>query len=740
MPPNPSPSSRFNSPATLDSFRSNVTFGPGFEIRSDNDEYILQFHNLTQYEYRGYQQANQNPVQNGFLFPRQWFMFSGRLSKPFGYFVSLANGFDTVSILDCFLDVEFDPRLRFRIGHFKTPFTYEFFVEPIQGLVVPERSVFFNNFALNRSDGLMAFGRLFANQVDYAAGMFNGTRNSLINTSGGNLAALAFINWRPFAAEENTLRENFNLGGSVMAGNDFQTPVPQTFRTIVPTNGNAVAGIPFLALNNNVVNNGPHAFWDLHAAWYYRGLEVIGEWGSGFEDYGLARSSYRNRIPVESFYVQTSYLLTGETRSNIGLVKPLHPVTLKKGDFGIGAWEPYARFEYLDIGSKIFTAGLADENLWTNRLYMTHVGINWHLTQYIKIYFDWNYAEFGQPVLFAPGRHRPAAICSCSGSSSSSRRSLGGDDLDPGRLAIIAPEPVDRHRIGGAVVDSHPVTRDIRLARRDLERLQDHRCEAEVRLGRMESHRLGKEEVLRVVEQGDPAERLAADPARQVAPGRPRVVAVGPVLTFAGQEVARPAPGGVGGIVALDRRVEPVAIPSHSHAAVSILVEDQGIARDAHLPRFEIDQEHVGQVIRPDGPDLVEHRPGFAGSGQVVMPELDPELAEDRAAPGLQGGDVTDPAGLLLLVPEVEMTTLKRGIHPGEEDRVLMRVVGRKVVGDHLARWREDRVDLAIAPEVRREARRCFDHRLVIGQNRAALNGKLELLAVVRAVHRRLCG
>ncbi len=409
LPPNPSPSSRFNSPATLDSFRSNVTFGPGFEIRSDNDEYILQFHNLTQYEYRGYQQANQNPVQNGFLFPRQWFMFSGRLSKPFGYFVSLANGFDTVSILDCFLDVELDPRLRFRIGRFKTPFTYEFFVEPIQGLVVPERSVFFNNFALNRSDGLMAFGRLFANQVDYAAGMFNGTRNSLINTSGGNLAALAFINWRPFAAEENTLRENFNLGGSVMAGNDFQTPVPQTFRTIVPTNGNAVAGIPFLALNNNVVNNGPHAFWDLHAAWYYRGLEVIGEWGSGFEDYGLARSSYRNRIPVESFYVQTSYLLTGETRSNIGLVKPLHPVTLKKGDFGIGAWEPYARFEYLDIGSKIFTAGLADENLWTNRLYMTHVGINWHLTQYIKIYFDWNYAEFGQPVLFAPGRRQASS-------------------------------------------------------------------------------------------------------------------------------------------------------------------------------------------------------------------------------------------------------------------------------------------------------------------------------------------
>ena len=406
LPPNPPPAPRVNMPAPLRNIRGNVVFGPGFEIRTDDDEYIFQFHNLTQVDYRGYQQGGQQPVRDTFLVPRQWFMFSGRLSQPFGYFVSFANNIDSFSILDCFLDYDYDPRLRFRIGAYKTPFTYEFFVEPIQGLVVPERSIFFNNFALNRSVGMMAFGRLFKEKLDYAVGIYNGARNSLIDVSDGKDIA-SFLTYRPFGDRKDTLLENFNIGGSVFGGNQRQTPVPQTFRTVVPTTGNAAVGVPFLTLNNNVVNSGPKAFWDLHVAWFWKQLEVIGEWGSGFEDYALSPNvNARTRLPVQSFYVQTSYLLTGETRSSIGLVRPNNPFDIRKGRFGTGAIEPFFRYEYLDIGREVFTGGLADQNEWANRVSMTHVGLNWHLTQYIKLYFDWNHAEFNQPVIFAPNRRQ----------------------------------------------------------------------------------------------------------------------------------------------------------------------------------------------------------------------------------------------------------------------------------------------------------------------------------------------
>lgn len=403
LPPNPSPSKRFNSPATLDNIKGNVKFGPGFEIRTNDDEYILQLHNLTQFDYRGYQQANQNPVRDSFLFPRQWFMASGRLTKPFGYFISEANGFDALSILDCFVDIDYDPRLRFRLGRFKTPFTYEFFVEPVQGLVVPERSLFFNNFALNRDLGAMAFGRLAHNKLDYAVGIFNGNRNGFVDND-NNKDIAAFMNYRPWGDEENTLLENFNIGGSVFAGNQQHSPTPVVMRTIVPTAGNSVAGVPFLTLNNNVINSGERALWDLHVAWFYKQLAVIAEWGSGFESFAIANTAGgRTRIPVQGFYAQGSYLLTGETRSSIGLVKPFSPFDIRKGKFGTGAWEPFVRYESLNISKDIFTSGLADPNLWTNSLYTATVGVNWHLTQYVKMYFDWNHAVFGNSVLYSPG-------------------------------------------------------------------------------------------------------------------------------------------------------------------------------------------------------------------------------------------------------------------------------------------------------------------------------------------------
>src|SRR5262249_6413422 len=144
FPPNPAPSDRFDAPTPLQNVPGAVKFGPGFEIKTNDDEFFLQFHNLTQFEYRGYLQSGQNPVHDSFLFPGQWWIFSGRITKPWGSFLSLANGFDTITLLDVFIDVNYDPRLQLRIGRYKTAFTYEFLVEPVQGLIIPERSLFFN--------------------------------------------------------------------------------------------------------------------------------------------------------------------------------------------------------------------------------------------------------------------------------------------------------------------------------------------------------------------------------------------------------------------------------------------------------------------------------------------------------------------------------------------------------------------------------------------------------------------
>ena len=406
LPPNPAPTNRFDSPSTLQSLKGNFRFGPGFEFRTDDDEFIFQFHDLTQLEFRGYQQYGQANVKDSFLIPRQWFMFSGRISRPIGYFVSLAEAFDTVNVLDVFLDFEYDPRFRLRAGRFKTPFTYEFFVQPIQGLPLPERSVFFNNFGQNRDLGLMTYGRLFANTFDYAVGVFNGNRNGYVAQVDSKFLS-AFINWKPWVNAKDSILENFNVGGSVFGGNTDQIPVPAVLRTIVPTAGNTVAGIPFLAFNSNVRQHGMLTFWDLHSAWFYRQFAVFGEWASGFQDYAQTSSlATRTHLPVNSFYVETSYLLTGETRSQVGIVKPKRPFNPARKDFGLGAWEVAARYQQLSLGQEVFSHGLADQNLWTNRVNLVDLGFNWYLTQYVKFMFEWQHSDFGQPVLYAPGKRQ----------------------------------------------------------------------------------------------------------------------------------------------------------------------------------------------------------------------------------------------------------------------------------------------------------------------------------------------
>src|SRR5262249_13639535 len=145
----------------------------------------------------------------------------------------------------------------------------------------------------------------------------------------------------------------------------------------------------------------------LHLAWYFRQLAVIGEWQSGYENYALVSNlAARTRVPVQSYYVQASYLLTGETRSSIGIVKPLHPFDIRQGRFGRGSIEPFVGYGFLDIGKDVFTAGLAYPTLWATRLFQTHLGFNWHLTQYLKFVFDWSHSEFNNPVSFAPGREQ----------------------------------------------------------------------------------------------------------------------------------------------------------------------------------------------------------------------------------------------------------------------------------------------------------------------------------------------
>jgi phosphate-selective porin OprO/OprP len=398
------PSARFNMPGPVADYKAKVRFGPGFEIKTDDDEYNMQIHNLTMIDGRFYQQSGApgSQVTDTFNVPRQWFVFSGRLTRPIEYYASLAQGFDNVNLLDAFLNVHFDDRLQFKIGRYKTPFTYEFYNLPVNSLINPERSLFFNNFGLNRDIGMMAWGQLFKKRVDYATGIFNGTRNGYVDANNEKDVA-AFINFRPFLEQKESPLENWNIGGSVLAGTQQNAPIPRVLRTDVATTGNPVFGVPFMAFNSNIREYGQRTFWSLHSAYYYKHLSLLAEWDAGYQDYAFTTSNTKSNVPVQGYYVQAGYFVTGETVAARGVLKPLHDFDIRKGKFGLGALELTTRYQELNINPIVFQNGLVDPNLWTNHVQAVDLGFNWYWNQYVRMMFNWEHAMFGNPVFLKPG-------------------------------------------------------------------------------------------------------------------------------------------------------------------------------------------------------------------------------------------------------------------------------------------------------------------------------------------------
>jgi phosphate-selective porin OprO/OprP len=405
-PAEPSRTTPFTGPGKIP---MRVNFGPGIEFETLNEEYLFQIHNQTQIEGRFYQQPNQNPGAGGFDVPRERFIIAGRLSKPIEYDASLESAYGTVNLLNAFLNWHYDDRLMVKFGRYKVPYLYEYYAVSNTDLLQPERSLFGANFGLNRGVGAQLWGQLFKKSVDYAVGIFDGPRNQQLDFNSAK-DVIAYLNYRPFQeVKELEALKYFNVGGSFDFGSQNNQIYPTALRTSVSGTNNPGAfnaSPSFLQWNNNVIERGDRVMWSLFTAYYYKSLSLIAEWQGAYAGYSLAnrQAPLSTTVPLGGFYVAGGYFLTGETVNRRSQVRPNKPFDLRRKSFGLGAFELEARYSLLTIGDQVFTAGLVDPNLWTDRVQAIDLGLNWYMNEYVKIYLDWQHSEFGSPALFAPGK------------------------------------------------------------------------------------------------------------------------------------------------------------------------------------------------------------------------------------------------------------------------------------------------------------------------------------------------
>ena len=308
------------------------TFGPGFQWATADDEFQLRVHLESQFDARIWGQRNQVPGNSGLFLPRQRIFFDGNTHQADRVTeLSINRGLGgTVNILNAFINFHFDDRFQIRIGRYFTPFTYDQYAISNYWLPTPERSLYTTNVGLGRQIGLMAWGYLFNERLDYAAGFFNGSRNSFESLA-NSVDFVTFLNARPFQQSESfEFAKALNLGTSFAFGHQDQAPVPVAFRigAASPTADVPGPGVtPFLILNPNVIERGERLLGSVHAAYFYKSLSLIGEWQYGYGGYATVAHPGSVQVPFSGFYLVGGYFLTGEEverRSRVTPVTPLH--------------------------------------------------------------------------------------------------------------------------------------------------------------------------------------------------------------------------------------------------------------------------------------------------------------------------------------------------------------------------------------------------------------------------------
>lgn len=395
-------------------FPLRASFGPGFRLESEDERFQLQVHYESQIEGRAWSPDDQLPANSGFFLPRQRFFFSGLITKPVEYELAINRGLGGINVLNAFLNFHLDDRFQVRVGRAFTPFTYDQYAVSNYWFLTPERSLFVTNLSPNRQIGAMAWGYLFDKRLDYAAGAFNGSRNSFESPNNA-VDFVGYLNARPFQNQEAVPAARFlNVGTSVAVGRQDQSPVPVTFRVGAGSpdaNIPGAATVPFLILDPGVREQGERVLGSVHAAYFFKGLSLIGEWQYGYGEYASPARVNGARVPFGGFYTSVGYFLTGEEVERRTRVKPLRPlIPVGRDDRrGLGAWEPTARVSRLRLGGEVFDAGFADPGIWSNSATTTEVGVNWYWNEYVKIYAFWLHADFGRPVQYRPGQLRKSA-------------------------------------------------------------------------------------------------------------------------------------------------------------------------------------------------------------------------------------------------------------------------------------------------------------------------------------------
>ena len=385
--------------------------GGYFSVGTADDKFTVKLTNLFTVDATFFSKNGLETNQQGFTIPFARTYLYGNITKHLSYQVDTQASLGTFNVLDLFVAWHITQRLTLRAGKALTPPLYEYygFKPPLEPVITTSPAA---QLAAKRPIGLVMSGVLLDNRLQWWSGVTN-SGASLFGNLDNNVDYNGAFTITPFRGDawKGRRLEGIGTGLGFSVGKQryllAQTGIAFSNNAEATTNANyvTVVGLPFYNYNENVRADGlryrvaPHIF-------YFGRFSLLAEYI--FHRRELSDGMNGGKSTQHAYYVNGSFWLTGERDykgtgfQGYATMVPKHPMSLRRGQRGWGAWQVAAQWSQFFAGTLDIRRGLVDRETSTSQMDNLMAGLNVWPNKYLRLSVDYIRTWFNHPVPLAP--------------------------------------------------------------------------------------------------------------------------------------------------------------------------------------------------------------------------------------------------------------------------------------------------------------------------------------------------
>lgn len=374
------------------------TPGDGFNLTSaDGKTYKLKLGGYTQLDGRYFINDRADALTNQFVFRRARLDFSGTVFRYFDFRVLPDFAGSQVILFDAYVDANYIPEAKLRVGKFKPPVGLERLQGAPYTLFIERGQP--TNLVPNRDFGVQLFGDLLNGALSYQVAVLNGApdnSNPAVGDVNDDKDFAGRIFAQPFKDLSIDALKGLGIGFSGTFGRqrgNTGTPDLPTLKTFGQGTffqyKGAVAATMTAPAQGPTLAFGQRDRWSPQAYYYVGPFGLLAEYVNSTQS--VRRDNNSGRVSNDAWQVAASFVLTGEAASYKG-VTPAEPFDPFTGKWG--AWEVAARYGQLHVDSDAFSQNFADPRVSARRDKEWVVGLNWYLNKNIKFMLDYAQSDF----------------------------------------------------------------------------------------------------------------------------------------------------------------------------------------------------------------------------------------------------------------------------------------------------------------------------------------------------------